>query len=387
MADRALLHIDLNNFFASVEQIRDTSLKGKAIAVCGNAEERKGIVLAKSEEAKKFNVKTGDTIWLAQQKCPHIIIVQPKHDEYGKYSKLAQEIYYRFTDLIESFGIDECWLDVTPSRRLLGTGEEIAEKIRVTMKEELGLTVSIGVSWNKTFAKIGSDLKKPDAITVITRENYRDVIHPLPVSSMLFVGRKTVQLFEKLNIKTIGDLANFDPKLLAGFMGIMAHKLVKAARGDCDDQVTLYGHKEQVKSVGNGGTAKTDLTTMREVRHHTFPLVEKLTRRMRQKNVKGTTISASIRYFDLKWEGAQRSIHRPTSSAKTVFEEALKVIEEIWDKQKPIRAIRVAVCNLTGCEVMQMDVNDMEEDKISDIKDDIIIHEEDDDLNILDGSD
>ena len=354
MKERTILHIDLNNFFASVEQIRDPRLQGKAIAVCGDAEKRKGIVLAKSEQAKKCGVKTGDAIWMAQQKCPGIIIIQPNHDEYDHYSKLVQEIYYRFTDRVESFGLDECWLDVTRSWRLFGDGTQIAEKIRQTIRDELGLTVSIGVSWNKTFAKIGSDLKKPDAVTVITRENFRNAIHPLPVSDMLYVGRKTVKLFEKLNIRTIGDLAVFDEKLLCGFIGIMATKLIRMAKGECDEPVAVFTDKQDVKSVGNGSTAVEDLKTLEQVKKHIYPIIKKLTNRMMNKNVKGTTISVSIRFFDLKWIGAQRSINSPTDSATIVFDESLKVISELWDGKKPIRAIRVAVSNLVGAGMTQL---------------------------------
>ena len=165
--ERAILHSDLNCFYASVETMLNPSLRDKAIAVCGSTEERHGIVLAKSEKAKKAGVKTGMVNWQAKHICKDLIIVPPQYDQYLKYSRLTQEIYGRYTDMIEPFGMDECWLDVTGSG-VCGRPLQIAESIRKTVREELGLTVSIGVSYNKIFAKIGSDMKKPDAVTEIT---------------------------------------------------------------------------------------------------------------------------------------------------------------------------------------------------------------------------
>ena len=187
---RTILHIDMNSFYASVEMMLNPELRGKAIAVCGSVENRHGIVLAKSDLAKKAGVKTGMVVWEARQKCPDIIVCPPHYDQYLKYSKLAHEIYYRYTDLVELFGMDECWLDCTDSR-LYGSGVDIAERIRRATKEELGLTVSIGVSFNKIFAKLGSDMKKPDAITEITQENFKDKVWPLKASEIIYVGRAT----------------------------------------------------------------------------------------------------------------------------------------------------------------------------------------------------
>ena len=213
-----ILHSDLNNFYASVEVKLFPEYAGKPLAVCGDKEARHGIVLAKSEQAKKFGVRTGDVIWAAQRKCPGLIVRPVRFAEYERESRAVREIYGRFTDRIEPFGIDECWLDVTNSR-VFGSGEQIAEKIRAAVKEELHLTVSVGVSFNKVFAKLASDLKKPDVVTFVGPDNFREKIWPLPVSQLLYVGKATAEKLEKLGIRTIGELATAEPSLLVRHLG------------------------------------------------------------------------------------------------------------------------------------------------------------------------
>ena len=214
MQNHAILHSDLNCFYASVETMLDPSLRGKAVAVCGCTEDRHGIVLAKSELAKKAGVKTGMVNWEAKQCCRDLIIVPPQYDQYLKYSKLTQAIYQRYTDMVEPFGMDECWLDVTGSRCVCGDARTIAENIRCSVKEELGLTVSIGVSFNKVFAKLGSDLKKPDAITEISPESYKEKVWPLPCSDMIYCGPATTKKLAQYGIHTIGEVAGCDPLFL-----------------------------------------------------------------------------------------------------------------------------------------------------------------------------
>ncbi|MCL2756173.1 MAG: DNA polymerase IV [Firmicutes bacterium] len=363
MDTRVILHCDLNNFFASVEVMLNPELLGNPVAVCGDPEERKGIVLAKCEMAKKAGVKTGDTVWMAEQKCPGIQIVKPKHNRYGEFSRKVRDVYYKFTDKIESFGIDECWLDVTDSMTLFGTGEEIAYKIKSAVKEELGLTISVGVSWNKTFAKLGSDIKKPDAVTVVSRENYHRVVWKLPVQDMLFVGRKTARMMEKLSIKTIGDLANFNPDLLAARIGITAYRLVEAAQGECDSEVKEFHYKSDVKSVGNGTTLPKDLFTLKEVEQVIYILSEEVGTRMRRKCVRGYTINVSVRDENLKWIGAQESIKTPTDNARTITDAAINIFCKLTriDRKRqelayPVHSIRVAVSNLTQDKCAQLDL-------------------------------
>jgi len=361
--DRVILHCDINNFFASVEMILNSDLQGKPIAVCGDPNKRHGIVLAKSEQAKKYGVKTGDVIWEAKQKCPEIIIVPASHGVYGKYSEAVQEIYYRYTDKIESFGSDECWLDVTASLKLLGlSGAEIADEIRAKVKEELKLTISAGVSWNKTFAKLGSDYKKPDATTQITRANYQKIVWEMPIENMLFVGRKSRKLFESLAIKTIGDLAAFNPELLKSHIGINAESLIRCARGEDSDEVSGFRDTRIIKSVGNGTTLPYDLTALAQVEQVIYLLSEEVAYRMRKKGVKGFTVNLSVKNTDLVWRGAQESIREATNSVRTIMTVAVRIFKKLYKvnssegsfKVSPVRALRVSVSNLTTDSRVQL---------------------------------
>ncbi len=189
--ERTILHSDLNAFYASVECFCNPKIRHLPVAVGGDAEARHGIVLAKNNLAKSFGIITGETIWNAKQKCNDLVVVPANFERYLKFSRLVREIYAEYTDQMEAFGIDESWLDVTGSLYLFGSGKRIADEIRHRVYMELGLTVSIGVSFNKIFAKLGSDIKKPNATTVITRDNYRAVVWGLPASDLLYVGRST----------------------------------------------------------------------------------------------------------------------------------------------------------------------------------------------------
>ena len=217
--DRTILHCDCNSFFASVEAAINPELKTVPMAVCGSEENRHGIVLAKNELAKSYGIITTDTVYTARRKCPGLVIVKPHYEEYADYSRRINAIYREYTDIVEPFGIDESWLDVTSSTRLFGNGEQIAECIRQRIKKEIGVTVSIGVSFNKPFAKLGSDYKKPDAITVISRENFKTIVYPLPVGDLLFVGSKTASELNKIGVRTIGELAELEFEFLLSRFG------------------------------------------------------------------------------------------------------------------------------------------------------------------------
>ena len=255
--ERSILHCDCNSFFASVETVLNPSYRNVPMAVCGNEEDRHGIVLAKNELAKKFGIVTAETVFSARKKCPSLVIAKPHYAEYSKYSRMANEIYARYTDMIEPFGIDESWLDVTASK-LFGSGADIAEKIRNDIKNELGITVSIGVSFNKVFAKMGSDYKKPDAVTLISRENFKEIVYPLPVTELLFVGKKTAEQLRLLNIRSIGELASASPELLSIKLGKAGEMLSKYARGE-DDSPVMANDETEAKSIGNSFTFKHDL--------------------------------------------------------------------------------------------------------------------------------
>ena len=361
---RVILHCDLNNFFASVACLLHPELRGKYVAVCGNPALRKGIVLAKSENAKQIGVKTGMPIWEAKRICPQIEIVPTEYAAYESYSKKVQAIYYRFTNQVESFGIDECWLDVTHSQKLFGNGLQIAEQIRQAVKTEWGLTISVGVSFNKTYAKLGSDLAAPDAVVAITTENCQQLIYPLPLSNLLFVGKKTQALLAKLNIKTIGELAQYDVNLLKNFLGINAEKLIAAARGEDDSEVSDYMEHELPRSVGNGTTLPYDLTSQKDVEAVLYLLSEKIAFRLRKHKLQGYTIYLSVKDAHLQWCGAQTSLVYPTNAVLTIRRTAGTIFTQLWGQPplRPVRALRIAVTNLTTEPNVQTnllgDVND-----------------------------
>ena len=263
--ERVILHSDLNACYASIECMLNPLLKGKPVAVAGSVEERHGIILAKSQEAKVCGVRTGEAVWQAKLKCPDIVLVPPHYDEYIKYSSFVRDIYRRYTDLIEPFGLDEAWLDVTGSQRLFGNGWQIAENIRETVKSELDLTVSIGVSFKKVFAKLGSDLKKPDAVTVITREDFKEKLWNLPAVEMIGVGRATFAKLNSYGIYTIGDLANCDRDWITRQLGKNGTELWIFANGFDTSRVKPDGYREPVKSIGHGITCSEDLVNAGEV--------------------------------------------------------------------------------------------------------------------------
>ena len=258
---RSILHCDMNNFYASVECMLDPALKKYPIAVCGSVEERHGIVLAKNYKAKAFDVKTGDAVWQAKQKCKDLVVVPPHYEEYIKYSKLARSVYERYTDQVESYGMDECWLDISGTESLFGSPEKVANEIRETMKFELGLTISVGVSFNKIFAKLGSDMKKPDAITVITPENYQELVWPLPASDLLYVGRATAKKLSDYFIHTIGDIAKSEPEFLQRRLGINGLALWQFATGTDQSRVKPIDYVVPAKSIGHGITCSAELLT------------------------------------------------------------------------------------------------------------------------------
>lgn len=299
--ERIIIHSDLNNFYASVERKLNPSLAGKPVAVCGSKELRHGIVLAKSEEAKRKGVKTGEAIWQAQRKCPNLIIVPPHFDEYISLSKKVRAIYARYTDLIESYGIDECWLDLTKSTLLFPeykgekhievNGEKmfseeflryLGDKIRTTVKTELGVTVSCGVSFNKVYAKLGSDLKKPDGTTVISKADYGRVVFGLPVEDLLYVGNATKQKLIQMGITTIGKLALSDDDKIISAFGKVGQTLLKNARGEDTDPVSHMNDKRELKSIGNSSTYPEDITNLNKIKRSLYVLSESVATRLRE---------------------------------------------------------------------------------------------------------
>lgn len=346
MRERTILHSDMNCFYASVEMMLDPSLRGKAVAVCGSTENRHGIVLAKSELAKKAGVKTGMVNWEARQLCPNLIMVKPQYDQYLKYSELARNIYQRYTDQVEPYGMDECWLDVTGSRSVCGDGAKIAENIRQTVKEELGLTVSIGVSFNKIFAKLGSDMKKPDAITEITRESFRDKVWQLPASDLLYVGRATTAKFNNYGIHTIGDIAAADPNLLKRMLGVNGLQLWQYAAGKDDTPVMHKDFVSPIKSVGHGITCIADLLNEEEVWKVMLELSQDIGHRLRLHKLKATGVQISVRSNDLGYRQFQGPLSFSTQSPMLMAKKALILFHDNYRWSTPVRAVTVRAINL-----------------------------------------
>ena len=369
--DRVILHCDCNAFYASVETLFRPELKNVPMAVCGSPENRHGIILAKNELAKAFNVQTAETIWQAKRKCPNLVLVEPHHKEYVRISKLVNEIYHRYTDFIEPFGIDESWLDVTNSIKIFGSGEEIANRIRSDISKEIGITVSVGVSFNKVFAKLGSDYKKPDATTVISRENFKRIVFPLPVSTLLFVGKSTSKTLELLGIETIGDLANADVKILEKALGKLGEMLHRYANGEDNSKVAEYNHQQRIKSVSNGMTFPRDLVGENDIRTAVTGLSDIVSSRMRKYGVKCSTVSVTIKGPDLNSSSKQITLSSPTNTADVLHDSALNIIKSMKNADKPIRSITLAGSNLVfeDEEITQLSLFETEEpdDRKSDI--------------------
>ena len=346
MKQRDILHSDLNCFYASVEMLLDPSLRGKAVAVCGSTEERHGIVLAKSELAKKAGVKTGMVNWEARQRCPNLIVVPPQYDEYLKFSALTRAIYNRFTDRVEPYGMDECWLDVTGSHYMYGSSMDIAETIRRTVKEELGLTVSIGVSYNKIFAKLGSDMKKPDAITEIAPEDMESKVWPLPASDLLYVGRATDAKFAKYGIRTIGDIAHTDPQFLKRLLGVNGLALWRYASGLDDARVMPADFVSPIKSVGHGITCVADLENEEEVYRVMLELAQDVGHRLRVHDLSARGVQIFVRGNDLYGQQYQCKLEMKTQLPSEIANAGFKLFHDRYTWPNKVRAVCIRAIDL-----------------------------------------
>lgn len=342
---RAILHSDLNSFYASVEMLLDPSLRGKAVAVCGSTEERHGIVLAKSEKAKKAGVKTGMANWEARQCCRDLIVVPPQYDEYLKFSKLTRGIYQRYTDLIEPFGMDECWLDITKSR-IFGSPMEIAETIRRTVKDELGLTVSIGVSYNKIFAKLGSDMKKPDAITRIGSDEFKEKVWPLPASELLYCGPATTKKLARYGIYTIGQLAQTNQAFLKSLLGVNGLALWTYANGYDTSRVMQQDFVSPVKSIGHGITCTSDLENDVEVKKVLYELSQDVGHRLRVHELTARTVQIWVRSNDLYGKQYQSKLPFQTQLPSDIAATAFRIFKEQYRWDKKVRALTVRAMDL-----------------------------------------
>ncbi len=344
---RIILHSDCNCFYASVECALNPALKGKPVAVSGNPEKRHGIILTKSEEAKKFGVKTGETIWQAKKKCPQLITLPPNFSKYVEYSKRVKEIYYKYTDMVESFGLDEAWLDVTGSTKLFGNGYEIAQQIRNRIKKELDITVSIGVSYNKIFAKLGSDYKKPDAVTLINKSNYKHLVWSLPAEDLLYVGSATKKKLNSLGIFTIGQIANTPADILKKNLGKWGQMLHSFANGNDTSTVALYGETSPVKSIGNSTTSPRDLKDITDVKIIMGVLADSVARRMREQGLSCMLVSITVRDSKLYSFTRQKKLLSYTDITSEILNTALALFKENYNWKNPIRSLGLSVNELT----------------------------------------
>ena len=374
--DKIILHSDVNNFYASVEMRLNPELRDKAVAVCGKVEDRHGIVLAKSNIAKEAGVKTGETIWQARLKCPSLIVVPPHYSHYTKFSNIIFNIYTHYTNLVEPFGLDECWLDVTSSQKLYGSGEEIAKKISAEVLEKTGLTISIGVSFNKIFAKLGSDMKKPAGITVIDKNNYKNKVWPLPVKDLLMIGKATEKKLNLLNLKTIGDIATANVDLLKEQFGINGIKLYNFANGKSEEEVKDCFNRHIPESVGHGTTPPKDIETLEEGKIVIYALCEMISTRLRKYGLNASGVALSIKYPDLTSITRQTTLDFHTSNTNDIANAAISILNKYHDfKISSLRAITVSAFKLLSkkeSKQLSLFTNDIDkEDDLENCVDDI----------------
>ena len=347
--DRIILHCDLNSFYASVELLSHPELRGVPMAVSGDPASRHGIILAKNEPAKRFGVQTAETIWQAKRKCPDLVLLPPHHALYREFSQRVNALYDQYTDLVEPFGIDESWLDVTHTLHLFGgDARALADALRARVKRELGLTLSVGVSFNKVFAKLGSDYKKPDATTVISRENWRDLVWPLPVGDLLYVGGAARRLLGRYGVETIGQLAACPPETLETLLGKMGLQLHEYANGLDASPVRSRFDAEPVKSVGNGTTFPRNLTTREQVRGGIAVLADSVATRLRHLELCAGGVQVTIRDPQFHDRSRQRQLPVPTHLIRDLTEAATDLAEQLWKPPAPVRALTVTALHLVS---------------------------------------
>ncbi|MBR2134428.1 MAG: DNA polymerase IV [Eubacterium sp.] len=352
--EREILHVDCNKFYASVECCLHPELKDKPVAVGGSEESRHGIILTKNEIASKYNLVVGEPLWKARQKCPNLIIIPPHFKTYMEFSKRVRNIFEDYTDLIEPFGLDECWLDVTGDYNK--TGYEIAQEIRNRVREEIGITVSVGLSFNKIFAKLGSDYKKPDALTVIRKDNFKRLVWGLPCNDMIMIGNATKRKLNFYGIYTIGDLAKADCDMLKKILGKNGLLLRHYARGEDNSPVRHMELSRKIKSVGNSTTTPRDLKNDDDVKVVMTVLCESVARRMRRDAFKGTTISISVRTNELESFTRQCKLPAPTNVSEEFIRNAMELFRANYNWEKPIRSIGVSVTDFCFDESYQFDL-------------------------------
>ena len=347
---RIILHVDQNCFFASVGMIYHPEYRSVPMAVAGDASKRHGIILAKNQPASGYGIKTAEAIWQAKAKCPDLVLIPPEYDKYDFYSKRLKYMYTEYTDRVEPFGLDECWLDMTGICKDLAEAERFADEIRRRVREEFALTCSVGVSFNKCFAKLGSDYKKPDATTVITPDDYKDIVWPLPASDLLFVGKSTVRNLSKINVNTIGDLARLDRGYIESYLGRNGVLLWEYANGIDPSPVMEVRHKRDIKSIGNSTTTPSDMASAGDVRRTFLHLAGSVSERLRRHNFKCTVIQIHVRDRELHVYEHQKVLFEPTDVKKDIYENACELFTESYDWHSPVRSIGIRCCSLVSAD-------------------------------------
>lgn len=350
MFERVILHVDINNFYASATLVCNPELKGTCFVISGNPDKRHGIILAKSDLAKKAGIKTGETLVEARKKAEGLIAVPPDFKKYSELSKKAITIYKEYTPIVESFGLDECWLDVTKTAKLFGGGKAIAETIRKRIKQELGITVSVGVAFTKTFAKLGSDMKKPDAVTVIDQYNYRIKIWQLPLTELLYIGKSSAERLHEMNLFTIGDLACYNKKLLIRELGKNGEKLYEMANGVDNDEVDEKQNENVPQSISNGATAERDIDNIEDASSLIYSLSSMVSYRLRKEGLMAFGVSICIRDNQLKCTVRQMQLLAPTADTKEIADYALSLLSDNhnFKTNSPLRMLTVGTYNLVN---------------------------------------
>ena len=367
--DRTILHCDCNSYYASVECISRPELKLVPMAVCGDPESRHGIILAKNDLAKRYGVQTAETIWQARRKCPQLTLVAPHHDRYEQISDQINQIYGQYTDLVEPFSIDESWLDVTGTLHQFGSGQQIANELRSRIREEIGITISVGVSFNKIFAKLGSDYQKPDATTCITRENYTAILWPLPARDMMFVGSTTAERLAHMGIETIGDIAKAGRDQLRLILGRSGETIWEYAAGEDHSLVRRADETEQPKSIGNSITFAHDLVGRQEICAGLLALCDQVGSRLRKHGLYCATVQIQIKDPFLATISRQQKLSAPTNVTRALYEAAVAIADKSWAMSSPVRLLSVTAATLSDCCTEQMTlIDDTTEDKLKSAK-------------------
>ena len=336
-----ILHSDCNCFYASVEMCENPSLRGKKVAVCGSTEFRHGIVLTASYPAKRCGVRTGMANWEALERCPELICVPPRYELYLQYSRHVRAIYRQYTDRIEPYGMDENWLDIPGEDDLDGEGARLSAELRRRVREEIGITVSVGVSYNKVFAKLGSDMKKPDGQTIITRENYRRVVWPLPAGDLLWIGRATLAKLNRRNIFTIGEVAATPPERLQSWFGVNGRMLWRYANGLDTAPVAPLGYESPIQSVGHGTTCVHDLRENGEVWRVLYALAQDVGHRLRAGGLLAKGVQLSVRDNAMGWRQYQAPLAFPTRSPLELAQAGYGLFRKRYDWPLPVRALTI----------------------------------------------